>query len=234
MKIDKFIEELKKLGIDITEDKLIKLEKYYNLLVIWNEKMNLTGITEKEEVYLKHFYDSLTIVKAVDLKNFNNLCDVGTGAGFPGMVLKIVFPNLNVTLVDSLNKRLEFLKEVIKELDLKNIEVIHARAEEYALKNREIYDIATARAVAPLPILLEYIMPLVKVNSYFIAMKANSKEEIENSKNALAKLSGNIEEIYEFNLPIENSYRTIIKIKKETKTNLKYPRKYSEIKKKTL
>ena len=138
MKIDKFIEELKKLGIDITEDKLIKLEKYYNLLVIWNEKMNLTGITEKEEVYLKHFYDSLTIVKAVDLNNFNNLCDVGTGAGFPGMVLKIVFPNLNVTLVDSLNKRLEFLKEVIKELDLKNIEVIHARAEEYALKNREL------------------------------------------------------------------------------------------------
>ena len=234
MKIDKCIEELKKSGIDITEDKLIKLEKYYNLLVIWNEKMNLTGITEKEEVYLKHFYDSLTIVKAVDLNNFNNLCDVGTGAGFPGMVLKIVFPNLNVTLVDSLNKRLEFLKEVIKELDLKNIEVIHARAEEYALKNREIYDIATARAVAPLPILLEYIMPLVKVNSYFIAMKANSKEEIENSKNALAKLSGNIEEIYEFNLPIENSYRTIIKIKKEAKTNLKYPRKYSEIKKKTL
>lgn len=234
MKIDKFIEELNKLNVNIDDDMLNKLNRYYELLVEWNEKMNLTGITEKEEVYLKHFYDSLTISKVIDLKKEETLCDIGTGAGFPGMVLKIVFPNLKITLVDSLNKRLDFLNEVIKDLNLKDIETIHARAEEYAVTNREIFDVVTARAVASLPILLEYTMPLVKVNKYFIAMKANAIEEIENSKNALIKLSGNIEQISQFILPIEESNRTIIKVIKKQKTNNIYPRKYSEMKKKPL
>lgn len=234
MKIDKFIEELTKLNVNIDDDMLNKLNRYYELLVEWNEKMNLTGITEKEEVYLKHFYDSLTISKVIDLTKEETLCDIGTGAGFPGMVLKIVFPNLKITLVDSLNKRLDFLNEVIKDLNLKDIETIHARAEEYAVTNREIFDVVTARAVASLPILLEYTMPLVKVNKYFIAMKANAIEEIENSKNALIKLSGNIEQISQFILPIEESNRTIIKVIKKQKTNNIYPRKYSEMKKKPL
>ena len=234
MKIDKFIEELNKLNVNIDDDMLNKLNRYYELLVEWNEKMNLTGITEKEEVYLKHFYDSLTISKVIDLTKEETLCDIGTGAGFPGMVLKIVFPNLKITLVDSLNKRLDFLNEVIKDLNLKDIETIHARAEEYAVTNREIFDVVTARAVASLPILLEYTMPLVKVNKYFIAMKANAIEEIENSKNALIKLSGNIEQISQFILPIEESNRTIIKVIKKQKTNNIYPRKYSEMKKKPL
>src|SRR5574344_1471806 len=226
MKIDKFIEELNKLNVNIDDDMLNKLNRYYELLVEWNEKMNLTGITEKEEVYLKHFYDSLTISKVIDLTKEETLCDIGTGAGFPGMVLKIVFPNLKITLVDSLNKRLDFLNEVIKDLNLKDIETIHARAEEYAVTNREIFDVVTARAVASLPILLEYTMPLVKVNKYFIAMKANAIEEIENSKNALIKLSGNIEQISQFILPIEESNRTIIKVIKKQKTNNIYKRKY--------
>ena len=150
-----FTSEVSKLNIKLDEDKLSKLKRYYELLVEWNEKMNLTGITELEQVYLKHFYDSLTLHKIIDLNQNLSLVDIGTGAGFPGLVLKIVFPNLKITLIDSLNKRIEFLKFVINELGLKDIEAIHTRCEEYGIKNREIFDIATARAVAPLNILLE-------------------------------------------------------------------------------
>ena len=230
----KFIEELKKLNIELNENQLLQLEKYYELLIKWNEKMNLTGITEKNQVYLKHFYDSITIIRIIDLKKENTLCDLGTGAGFPGLVLKIVFPNLKITLVDSLNKRLEFLKEVIKELELKDIEVVHARAEEYALNNREKFDIVTARAVAHLSILLEYAIPMVKINKYFIAMKANINNELEESKNALKTLNAKLTEIIEFKLPIEESIRTLIKIEKANETSKKYPRKNSEIKKSRL
>ena len=226
MNQDKFILELSKLNINITELQIKQLERYYELLVEYNKVMNLTGITIKEEVYLKHFYDSLTIAKVIDLNNYETLCDVGTGAGFPGLVLKILYPNLKVTLLDSLNKRLNFLNVVIKELNLKNIETVHSRAEEYNKK----FDIVVARAVAPLNILLEYCIPITKVNGYFIAMKGKN----ESANNALKELNSEIIETNSFLLPIEQSNRTIIKIKKIKETNKKYPRKYSEIKKKPL
>ena len=234
MNINDFIQELNKLNIEITETQQEQLNKYYELIVEYNKVMNLTGITEKEQVYLKHFYDSLTLVKVIDPKKEETLCDIGTGAGFPGIVIKILFPNLKITLVDSLNKRIEFLKIVIKELGLKEIEAIHARIEEFAQTNREKYDIVTSRAVAPLNILLEYSIPLLKQNKYFISYKGNISQEINESKKALETLNSKIEQIEEFKLPKENSNRTIIKIKKEEKTQKKYPRKYSEIKKKPL
>lgn len=234
MTISEFIEELKKLNIEPTQKQLEQLNRYYELIVEYNKVMNLTGITEKEQVYLKHFYDSLTIAKVIDLNKEATLCDIGTGAGFPGIVLKILFPNLKITLIDSLNKRIEFLKIVIKELNLNNIEAIHTRAEEYAIKNIEKFDVVTSRAVAPLNILLELSIPLLKTNKYFISYKGNISREIIESENALKQLDSKIDKIEEFELPKENSNRTIIKIKKLNKTNKKYPRKFSEIKKKPL
>ncbi len=226
-----FISELRKINIVINEEMLEKLEKYYKLLCEWNEKINLTRIIQEDEVYLKHFYDSLTLNKAIDLKNNLSLCDVGTGAGFPGIVLKIVFPNLSVTLVDSLLKRINFLNLVIKELELDNIITVHTRCEEYAKIHREEYDVVTSRAVANLTILSELCLPMVKVNGYFIPMKANAEEEITESMDILKKLDSNIESVYEFDLPIENSHRTIIKIRKNKKSNVKYPRSFDKIKK---
>ena len=161
-----FINEIEKLGIFISELQLKQLNKYYELLIEWNKVMNLTGITEKKDVYLKHFYDSLTICKVINLNDYSTLCDIGTGAGFPGMVLKIVFPNLKITLVDSLNKRISFLNEVIKELELDNIIAVHSRIEEF----KGNFDIVTARAVSRLNILLEYAIPLVKKDGYFIPL----------------------------------------------------------------
>lgn len=234
MKQNEFISELKKLNIEINNKQLEQLNTYYELLVQYNKVMNLTGITEQEQVYLKHFYDSITIAKVIDLTKEKTLCDIGTGAGFPGLVLKILFPNLKITLVDSLNKRIQFLKEVTKKLGLKDIEAIHARVEEFAKENRETFDIVTSRAVAPLNILLEYSIPLLKTNKYFISYKGNISEEINESKKALQILNSSIEQIEEFKLPIEQSNRTIIKIKKLKQTNQKYPRKNSEIKKKPL
>lgn len=231
---NEFIEALKNLNISISNEQLSKLNRYYELLIEWNNKINLTGIVEKEQVYLKHFYDSITLIKIIDLNEYENLCDMGTGAGFPGLVLKILFPSLKITLLDSLNKRIDFLNLVIKELELKDIETIHIRIEEYSKINREKFDIVTARAVAPLPILLEYSLPMTKVSGYFIAMKANINNELETSKNAINILSGNIDKVLEFNLPFENSKRTLIKIKKVKPTSGKYPRKNSEIKKKSL
>ena len=231
---NKFVEEVKKLGININDTQLKQLNRYYELLVEWNEKMNLTNITIKEDVYLKHFYDSLTIQKVIDLYEEETLCDIGTGAGFPGLVLKILFPNLKITLVDALNKRIIFLNEVIKELNLENIETVHARIEEYGTKNREKYDVVTARAVSKLNILLEYAIPLSKPQKYFISLKGHIEEEIINAKNAMDKLDVEITKKEEFLLPIENSSRTIIMFKKRNKTNLKYPRRYSEILKKPL
>ena len=228
-----FIEELKKINIELTTDQLKQLERYYELLVEWNEKINLTAITKKEDVYLKHFYDSLTMNKIVDLSKIETMCDIGTGAGFPGLVIKIAFPNIKMTLVDALEKRIKFLNEVIKELGLTNIETVHARSEEYAKVNRNKFDITTARAVAHLSVLLEYAIPMTKVNGNFIAMKANVTEELEESKNALSKLFSKITGKIEFELPNDNGQRTIIKIEKNKDNNL-FPRKYAEIKKKRL
>ena len=233
MKIDSFIEEINKLGIEVTEEKLEKLEKYYEMLIEYNKVMNLTGITKKEEVYLKHFYDSLTIAKIIDLNKENTLCDIGTGAGFPGIVLKIFYPKLNITLVDSLNKRIKFLDEVIKELDLKKIETVHARMEEYAKENIEKFDVVTARAVAAMPFLLEVSIPMLKVNKYFIAMKGNLDNEIDYNY-ALDKLDSKQIDIIKFLLPYEESNRTLIKILKIKSTSKLFPRKYIDIKRKPL
>lgn len=233
MNQNRFIEELKLINISLTQNQLDQLNEYYNLLIEYNKVMNLTGITDYEEVYLKHFYDSLTLAKVIDLNSINSLCDIGTGAGFPGLVLKIVFPNLKITLLDSLNKRVEFLKVVIDKLNLKNIEVIHSRAEDYALKNRNKFDVTTARAVAHTSILLEYAIPLTKINGYFIPLKANMIEELKEIDNAINELNVRLIKKEEFKLPIEGTTRTILLFEK-LKDNKKYPRKYSEIKKKRL
>ena len=234
MNKEEFLEELKKLNIELDEDKLKRLNKYYELLIEWNQKINLTSITEKEDVYLKHFYDSLTLIKAINLSDSISLCDIGTGAGFPGLVLKICFPNLNVTLVDALDKRIKFLNQVIEELKLENIIAIHARAEEYAKNNREKFDVVTSRAVAKLNILNELCIPMVKVNGYFIPMKANIEKEVDDSLKSLDILNSKIESIFSFDLPKEKSIRNIIKIKKEGTTNKKYPRNFGKISKNPL
>lgn len=230
---NEFIEELKKLNIEITQLQLSQLDKYYELLIEWNKKINLTRITEKEEVYLKHFYDSITLIKAIDLTKNLEVCDIGTGAGFPGIVLKIIFPNLKLTLVDALNKRIEFLKIVIKELNLKQIEVIHQRAEEYSKENKNKYDLVTARAVSKLNIISEICIPAVKINGYFIAMKAQIEEETKDTT-FLNKLNSQITDIVSFVLPYENSIRNLIVIKKLNNTNNIYPRKFDKIKKNPL
>jgi len=196
--------------------------------------MNLTRITKKEEVYLKHFYDSLTLCKNVNLYKNKKLCDIGSGAGFPGIVLKIVFPELDITLLDSLNKRINFLNKVIKDLDLKNIKAIHCRAEEYSKENIESYDIVTARAVAKTNILLEIAIPMTKINGIFVAMKANIDDEINNINHACTELNCKLEKIETFKLPKENSIRNLISFRKIQPTNIKYPRKFEQIKKNPL
>lgn len=228
-----FIKYLLELNINISNSQLSQLERYYELLIEYNKVMNLTGITDHDEVYLKHFYDSLTICKMIDLNNVELLCDIGTGAGFPGLVLKILFPHLKITLIDSLNKRINFLNEVIKELKLDNIECIHSRIEEYGINNREVFDIVTCRAVAQTNILLEYASSTIKVGGYFIPLKGKMDNEDDYTR-ALKQLNIVEDDKEEFLLPIENSTRTIIKFKKIDHTPNKYPRKFSEIKKKPL
>ena len=232
MDIELFKKELENLGIMYDSKMLEKLDKYYKLLVSWNEKFNLTAITDKNQVYLKHFYDSLTVIKIIDLNNVDSLCDIGTGAGFPGIVLKIFFPHIKLTLVDSLNKRIIFLNEVIKELDLKNVEAIHVRAEEYAKEVREKFDVVIARAVSSFNVLLEFSIPLVKTSKYFVAMRGSN--DTINSENALKILKSKKIKTINFKLPIENSERTLILVQKIGATDIKYPRKFVDIKKKTL
>ena len=232
MDIELFKKEVENLGIMYDAKMLEKLDKYYNLLVSWNEKFNLTAITDKNQVYLKHFYDSLTVIKIIDLNNIDSLCDIGTGAGFPGIVLKIFFPHIKLTLVDSLNKRIIFLNEVIKELDLKNVEAIHVRAEEYAKEVRERFDVVIARAVSSFNVLLEFSIPLVKSSKYFVAMRGSN--DTINSENALKILKSKKIKTINFKLPIEDSERTLILVQKIGTTDIKYPRKFADIKKKTL
>ncbi len=227
---NEFIKALKILNIRLTDKQLEQLDKYYQLLVEWNKVMNLTGITEEKEVYLKHFYDSLTIARIIDLKKESTLCDIGSGAGFPGMVLKIAYPDLKITLVDSLQKRITFLNEVVKQLDLKDIELVHARAEDFAKNNREKYDVVTARAVAPINILIEYCLPLTKVGKYFVSMKGNISWEINLLDSSLKKIDGKLLKCDEFLLPKENSNRSLLLITKKSSTSKKYPRNPKEIK----
>lgn len=228
-----FIKMVCELGINLNNEMLEKLEEYYQILKVENSKYNLTRIIEKEDVYLKHFYDSLTITKVIDIDN-QSLCDLGTGAGFPGLVIAICFPNTKIILIESNGKKCTFLNLVKDRLNLNNVTVINTRVEEYAKDNREIFDIVTARAVAPLKHLLEYGIPLVKVNGVFIAMKSNTENEEHNIDNYYKKLSIIEEKRVIFNLPIEESLRTLIEYRKKEITNSMYPRKYSEIKKKDI
>ncbi len=228
-----FIKKVKELNIEIDEKKLEQLNIYMNLLQTENKKYNLTAITKEEDIYLKHFYDSLTITKIIKLDK-QKLCDLGTGAGFPGLVLKIVFPKLDVTLIEATNKKCEFLKLVINELKLEKIKVINTRAEIYAKDNREVFDIVTARAVAPLKHLLEYAIPLVKVKGFFVPLKSNIEKEIENIDNYYEKLEIKQINKIEFFLPIEVSKRTLIMYEKLKETNPIYPRNYNKIKEKDI
>ena len=228
-----FINELNKIGIILSEYQLNQLDKYYNMLVEYNKNVNLTAITEYNQVLLKHFYDSLTLTKAIELTN-QKICDIGTGAGFPGIVLKIAYPNLEITLVESLTKRCVFLNEVIKELGLEDIKVVNQRAEEFSQNNIEYFDIITSRAVAKLNILLELSIKSLKIGGYYVALKANVDEEIKSISTCLTKLNASLESITTFNLPIDNSLRNIIKIKKDGPTPPSYPRRYNDIKKRPL
>ncbi len=225
-------EEVEKTGIKLKDEQIEQLFIYYELLIEWNKVMNLTAITDYEEVVRKHFVDSLSIIRAIDEKTLLSenisVIDIGTGAGFPGIPIKIAFPGLKVTLLDSLNKRIRFLNDVIEKLQLKNIKAIHGRAEDYAkqAEYREKYHICVSRAVANLSTLSEYSLPYVRVGGYFISYKSgNIEEEIENSRNAVQRLGGRIEKIIKFTLPDTDIKRTIIKIKKVKTTEKKYPRK---------
>ncbi len=208
---EQFIEALKKINIQLTVQQIDQLEKFYLLLLEWNEKMNLTRITNREEVYLKHFYDSLTLVQALDLKQEATLCDVGSGAGFPGIVLKIVFPQLKITLLDKLQKRVNYLNEVIRILNLKEIVAIHTRAQDY---KTQTFDIVTARAVANLSALSDYCLPLVKPKGHFVAMKGHIEEELLGLDEHLQQHHAEIDQIVSFKLPYEESVRNLVVIKK--------------------
>lgn len=208
MNKEEFVEECKKININITNKQLIKLEKFYHLMIEWNKKINLTRITEEKEVYLKHFYDSLTLNKVIDLKNIKTLCDIGTGAGFPGIVLKIIFPNIKITLIDSLQKRVNYLNEIIKELELDNIEAIHTRGENYQGE----FEVVTSRAVANIEKLVNYTMHLVSKDGVFVAMKGNLEQEM--TKDIEERLTRKYQIIKKevFYLPKENSIRTLLVI----------------------
>lgn len=223
-----FDKKLALLGIQLTEKQKQQFDKFYELLVEWNKVMNLTGITEYEEVNEKHFVDSVALVKAVSLNKKQNLIDVGTGAGFPGIPLKIVFPHLKVTLLDSLNKRIKFLDTVIEELGLEHIETIHGRAEDFAKQAdyREQYDICVSRAVANLATLSEYCLPYVKIGGLFIPYKSGEiEEELSHSEKAIKILGGKLDQVIKFELPGSEIGRSFVKIEKVKSTAKKYPRK---------
>lgn len=216
------------LSLILNERQIQQFEDYYHILVEWNNVMNLTAITEYEEVIEKHFIDSLSIVKAVDISSICNLIDVGTGAGFPGIPLKIAFPELNITLLDSLNKRVNFLNEVIDRLGLSHICAIHGRAEDYAKQAgyREQYDLCVSRAVANLSTLSEYCLPYVRVDGWFISYKSGDiDDELKKSKHAVSILGGTVRDVIRFQLPDTDISRSFVKIEKIKSTAKKYPRK---------
>ena len=234
MNKQEFINKVSELGINLTEEQLVQLDTYCNFLLEYNSHTNLTAIKEEDQVYLKHFYDSLTFIKAIDVIKYNNLLDIGTGAGFPGMVLKIVFPELEVTLLDSNNKKINFLQELSNKLGLTKINFYHGRAEDFCVKNRESFDIVTARAVTNMTALSELCLPLVKLNGYFIALKGSNQDELNDSKNAIKILGGLIEDTINFELPYDGGERNIVRIIKQKNTPKEYPRRYDKIVKKPL
>ena len=234
MKKEEFISLLRERGLFLTENQISQFEKYLHLIQDHNKVMNLTGITEEEEVYEKHFYDSLLFSFNEDMENLS-LIDVGSGAGFPGIPLAITYPSLKITLLEPLMKRCVFLSLVVEELGLKNVEVVCDRAEIYSKENKEKFDIATARAVSKLNILLEIASQMVKVGGYFIALKGRiAQEEIDQAQNALKVLNFKIEKNKEDSLPSEEDKRANIFIRKMGSTNPKYPRNYSQVKNRPL
>ncbi|MGX7197368.1 16S rRNA (guanine(527)-N(7))-methyltransferase RsmG [Enterococcus olivae] len=225
---EEFQQTLRSQGIELSPQQMKQFERYYELLVEWNEKMNLTAITEKKDVYLKHFYDSITLALSVSLKEDAALCDVGSGAGFPSLPLKIVFPQLKITIVDSLNKRITFLQTLVKELGLEEVSLFHDRAETFGQQpeHRASYDYVTARAVARLNVLAELCLPLVKKDGFFYALKAaKSEEELTEAKPAIALLGGKFIEDKEVQLPVTGDERHTLVIAKKKETPKKYPRK---------
>jgi 16S rRNA (guanine527-N7)-methyltransferase len=235
--VDTLIEGLGELGILVEPERIEKFKTYKELLKEWNEKINITAITDDIEIDIKHFLDSLTILKTGYIKEGQKIIDVGTGGGFPGLPLKIVENSIDLILLDSLNKRINFLNEVINTIGLENVKTIHGRAEDYGKNEeyREQFDIAVSRAVASLNVLSEYCLPFVKVGGYFIAMKGPEiNEEIENGKNAVKILGGVIEDRYDIELPFTNIKHTILIIKKISNTPTKYPRKAGKPTKKPL
>lgn len=218
---------LKEKGINLSPQQLQQFHTYYEQLIEWNQKMNLTAITDKETVFLKHFYDSLTLSFFYDFSGPLTVCDVGSGAGFPSLPLKICFPEIKVTIVDSLNKRIHFLKSLTAKLELEDVSVYHARAEEFGRQEfRESFDVVTARAVAKLPTLCEYCLPLVRTGGDFLAMKgASIQPELQESEHAVKLLGGVIDSVESFTVPGEKSKRHIIRISKQNNTPDTYPRK---------
>ncbi|MRX73996.1 16S rRNA (guanine(527)-N(7))-methyltransferase RsmG [Bacillus lacus] len=224
----KFQAILLEKGITLSPVQLQQFETYYELLVEWNEKMNLTSITEKEDVYLKHFYDSISAAFYFDFSKKLSICDVGAGAGFPSLPIKICFPHLTISIVDSLNKRISFLNHLVSELGLLNVNLFHDRAETFGQNklHRQSFDVVTARAVARLSVLSELCLPLVKQGGHFVAMKAASAEsELAEGEKAIAVLGGKVASIKSFVLPVEESERTMIVIEKTKETPKAYPRK---------
>jgi 16S rRNA (guanine527-N7)-methyltransferase len=219
---------LEEKGISLSAAQWKQFHDYYELLIEWNRKMNLTAITERAQVYIKHFYDSLSLSFVVPMAKMANLADIGSGSGFPGIPLKIAFPHLQVTIIDSLNKRITFLRHVVERLELKDVVCVHSRAEDSARDTqlRDRFDLATARAVARLNVLNELCLPFVKPNGLFAAMKgAQGEEELADAGRSLQALKGKVEKTVRFELPVEDAARTIILIRKTAATPAKYPRK---------
>ncbi len=229
-----FYKELEKLNINLNEIQKEQLNKYYEYLIEYNSHTNVTSITDKESVYLKHFYDSILLSQALDFNNIESMLDIGCGAGFPGLVLKIVYPHIKLTLLDSNNKKTTFCKNLINIINVENVEVINNRAEEFISERREYYDLVTARAVKNLPVLVELSIPFVKINGQFIAMKADYEEELNNSLKGINILGGEYLTTKNINLPNNEGIRNFIIIKKIEKTHKKYPRQYNQILKKPL
>lgn len=220
--------KMEEIHVELDDRKIEQFHRFYELLIEWNKVMNLTGITEYEEIVEKHFVDSLSIVKVLDLNKVDKILDIGTGAGFPGIPLKIVFPHLNMVLLDSLNKRIRFLDEVIRESGFSGIYTIHGRAEEFARKEeyREQFDVCVSRAVANLSTLAEYCLPYVKQGGIFVSYKSgNIDDEIAESKRAVQLLGGNIADVVKFQLPGTDINRSFVKVEKVRNTSGKYPRK---------
>ncbi|MDN6698150.1 MAG: 16S rRNA (guanine(527)-N(7))-methyltransferase RsmG [Staphylococcus equorum] len=227
MSVEWLTKQLSTQGIELSEEQQRQFQTYYQMLVEWNEKINLTSITEEHEVYLKHFYDSIAPSFYTDLTKELTICDVGAGAGFPSIPLKIIFPNLKVTIVDSLNKRIKFLNQLAEALDLENVNFVHDRAETFGKGvYRESYDIVTARAVARLSVLSELCLPLVKKGGQFIALKSSKgEEELEEARFGLGILGGKVRETISYELPEEAGERQMMIIDKRSQTPKKYPRK---------